>query len=184
MLLSRYYWILVFLFLSSPLVWSQEMKLPIPPDKEKEALEFLEENAPFRLNRIGKLKQFRPEQYHRILLEVMERQRMLAHLELEDPERAELIKKQIKLENKTEELGHDFRISEDEAEKANLEKELKRALSELFDLRELDKQREIERLEKQLQELKNMVKKRKGHREEIIQKRLDQMLGKEDYLAW
>ncbi|MFQ5864558.1 MAG: hypothetical protein ACE5IW_04940 [bacterium] len=184
MLSSRFYLILACLFLSCSLVWPQEMRAPIPPEKEREALAFLEELAPFRLKHIRRLKQHRPEQYHRVLVEVLERQRMLLDLEIDDPERAELIKKQIQLENRTEELAHTFRMSEDETEKAQLEKDLRSALSELFDLRELEKQREIERLEKQLKELKNMVKKRKDHRGEIIQKRLDQMLGKVDYLDW
>lgn len=62
--------------------------------------------------------------------------------------------------------------------------ELAEKLSELFDIKEAQKQKEVQRLEKRLQELKESLQVRKQKKDEIVQRRIQELLGDSKYLKW
>jgi hypothetical protein len=98
-------------------------------------------------------------------------------------ERFQTQKKQIELEVDTEVLALKCKNA-DSAGQANLKKELYSRLSELFEIREAQKQEEVKNLEKRLQELKESLQYRKQNKNEIVQRRIQEMLGDSKYLKW
>lgn len=65
-----------------------------------------------------------------------------------------------------------------------IKSDLSEKLSELFDIKEAQKQNEVQRLEKRLQELKESLQVRKQNKSEIVQSRIQKLLGDSKYLRW
>ena len=70
------------------------------------------------------------------------------------------------------------------ADRDKLEKELRPILEKLFDKKEQQRVFEIKRIEKELAELKEGIQVRKNHKQEIVNQRLQELLGKDKYLDW
>ena len=69
----------------------------------------------------------------------------------------------------------------EEKEKARVE--LKTGLGKLFDMREQQRAKDIEKFDKHLTELKEKLAKRQANRDQIIEKRLQEITGG-DELSW
>jgi len=69
-------------------------------------------------------------------------------------------------------------------EKAEIEKELAEVLNQMFDLKLIAYERRISRLEEELKSLREEIEERKQNKGLIVQRRLKQLTGKEDHLAW
>jgi hypothetical protein len=65
-----------------------------------------------------------------------------------------------------------------------LRKELTDVLGQAFEQRRQQQQSEIERLERQLESIRQLDKKRQDRKNEIVQKRLAELIGEPDTLAW
>lgn len=65
-----------------------------------------------------------------------------------------------------------------------IKSEMIEKLSELFEIKESQKQKEVERLEKRLQELKESLQYRKQNKNEIVQRRIQELIGDSRYLKW
>lgn len=65
-----------------------------------------------------------------------------------------------------------------------IKSDLTNTLNQLFDIRETQKQEEVKRLEKRLQELKESLQARKQNKNEIVQRRIQELLGDSRYLRW
>lgn len=74
--------------------------------------------------------------------------------------------------------------SADETQRQKLRGDLYNALVKLFDIRESFKQEEIKSLEKRLQELKESLNTRKQNRENIVSRRIKELLNEKDELRW
>jgi hypothetical protein len=85
---------------------------------------------------------------------------------------------------KESELVERFQQAEGSDEKEPVKEELRTVLGQLFEIREKARAREIERLTKQLQRLTERLAKRQEKRDEIVQRRLAQLLGIGDDLDW
>lgn len=72
----------------------------------------------------------------------------------------------------------------DKSSKSMIKKDLTAALSEMFDIREAQKQKEVELLKKRLQELNESLKARKQNKNIIIERRIQELLGDSKYLEW
>lgn len=72
----------------------------------------------------------------------------------------------------------------DKSEQQKLKAKLTGMLNKLFDIRESQKQGEVIRLEKRLQELKESLQARKENKDEIVQRRIQELLGDSKYLKW
>ena len=92
-------------------------------------------------------------------------------------------KKQRLLEVNTELLALKYK-SADNTDKQKIKTDLAEQLSQLFDMRESQKQEEVQQLEKRLQDLKESLKVRKQNKEEIVQRRIQELLGSSKYLRW
>ena len=96
------------------------------------------------------------------------------------PEMAEI----HKLEQQTHQLAEQYRQAKDK-EKDELAGKLRTTLSEIFDKKAQAQSQEVKQLEKRLEELQGRIKTRQKNREDIIQKRFEQLTSQEhDALTW
>jgi hypothetical protein len=61
---------------------------------------------------------------------------------------------------------------------------LKTTLEKLFEMKEKERSLNIEMLEKELARLKESVSVRQQHKKEIINRRLNELIGRDDYFEW
>ena len=71
-----------------------------------------------------------------------------------------------------------------ENEKQKIINDLKSQLNQLFDMMEKSRGLEVNMLEKELAQLKESLKVRKNNKGEIINRRLNELIGNGDYLDW
>ena len=139
----------------------------MPPELKKELL---------------KIKELDPEQYKALLYETSFN-RYDVYAGFVEKERYETQKKVQELELFTQSLGIRYEHASDN-EKPKIIKDLKSHLNKLFDMKERARNLEVEMLEKELTQLKKSLKVRKNNKSEIINRRLNELIGKGDYLEW
>ncbi|HHL73101.1 MAG TPA: hypothetical protein ENJ29_11385 [Bacteroidetes bacterium] len=151
---------------------------------EQETLAWIEEADAELAADLAKLKTESPQRYRITIRRMNMTRRKLDRLRERDQERFALQKKIHIMEAKTRMLGTRYRKSDDDAEKERLQADLKKILTELFDLREQDRGREVQRLEKELARLRQSLEKRRKNKERIIERRLAELTGMTDDLRW
>lgn len=152
-------------------------------DMEKEALEFLQNISQHKAQKLQQLKTVNEREYLNQLKRVIEEMARAKRLKERDPAHYERMIKIKQMEERSRVLGRNYRDADD-AEKANIESELKTLLGELFDLREENRQEEVMRLEKRLKELKESLVERSKNKAQIVERRLAQLTGKSKHLEW
>ena len=103
-----------------------------------------------------------------------------------DPLEKKMFDKQQKIEQvemHTEALGFLYQNSKSN-EQQKIKTQLKNELEQLFDLKEEQRRLDVEMLEFQLQELKTSLDARKKNKNEIINRRLNELIGMDEYLDW
>lgn len=85
---------------------------------------------------------------------------------------------------RTLQLADKIRRSEDDAERAELREQLVSALGVAFDERRKRQSEAIDDLEKQLDELRALYTQRGERKDEIVQRRVSELLAEPDVLAW
>jgi hypothetical protein len=94
-------------------------------------------------------------------------------------ERSEL----MRMETESQRLARRARRAEGQ-EKADLERELEEQLNEIFDRKQALQEERIDRLRDEMDKALDRHNERDQHREEIIERRLRQLLGRQDRLDW
>ena len=87
------------------------------------------------------------------------------------------------LEMQTESLIIQFEYAKD-SEKNGLISKLKTKLDELFEMKEKERALNVQMLEKELTQLKESLSVRQQHKKEIINRRLNELIGRDDYFEW
>ncbi len=105
-------------------------------------------------------------------------------MDFADSEQVTRSKEIMMLESRSMELSSLFKENKDPEKQKKIEQELGGVVAQLFDLREAQRERDITRLESDLTQMKKKLDERRSHKEEIVRKRLDQLLGKKDDLEW
>ncbi len=77
-----------------------------------------------------------------------------------------------------------FLNSDGSVNKAKLNDEIKKDLITLFELKEAEKQKEVTKLENQLKTLQNTLADRKKNKQEIIEQRMNDLVGLPNTLKW
>jgi len=139
---------------------------------------------PAELDNLQKLKNKNPQKYQRKLIKFWLEIRHEQRLKQEDPERYRRVRKQHELDHICDNLADEYRKTKDESRKSKIRNELKIKLGELFVLREAEKEARIAELEREIERLKEMIALRRQKRDEIIEKRLIEMLGESPELEW
>jgi len=89
-----------------------------------------------------------------------------------------------KRDEATFELARTYQASRDPAERKRLDKEIQTQLKEIFDTREAYQKKQVAKIEATLKELKIRIKTRQTHRDEIIERRRQELIGAGDSLSW
>jgi len=154
-------------------------------EQEEAALEHVKATYPEeRYQKLQDLKGTRPAIYNRLVQKAYQEMQYLENLKERDPEMYEAMKEKRELEIQTKQLVDQYKNTENETEKVNLKNQISELLNKIFDIRQENRQKEIERLEKRLAEAKENNKKRLQNKDEIIAERLEDLLGKQDWMRW
>lgn len=95
----------------------------------------------------------------------------------------ENLKKEVELEVEAELLALKIKNSDGSIQQ-KLKNDLTGVLNQLFDIKENRKETEIKQLERRLQELKESLQTRKQNKNEIVQRRIQEILGNSRYYRW
>lgn len=153
--------------------------------KREEIMEFIEKYAgPERIRRLNELRLRKPEEYRRHLKRAMMRKRDLERLKEKEPELYEKSLQILELRRESFELVEKYKDAETDKEKEKIKTELSRVVSEQFDLREEVRGARIKRLEEKITRLKEELAERKKNRDEIIERRIDELIDENDYMRW
>jgi hypothetical protein len=159
-----------------------EYPLQISEKDEKEIMAKLPADLKADLLKVKELDQ---ERYRELLVETSYRQYdvYLEFMEASEKERyeTEIVVQQLELQ--TEALGIQYAHAK-ENQKSALISKLKNKLSELFEMKEKERALNVEILERELAQLKESLTIRKQNKNEIINRRLNELIGKGDYLDW
>jgi hypothetical protein len=96
------------------------------------------------------------------------------------PEANELREKEGKVVSEIEDVGNQYRSNKDKGERAKLKTKLAELVGQQFAIRQEFRGKQIERLEKELARVRESVQKRGENREQIIKRRIAQLLNEED----
>ena len=110
-------------------------------------------------------------------------QRRLEELKEVDPELYELEKSDAELDRQTHELAEKLRRAPGAA-REELQEELQGIVSKHFDVRHARRELHLVRLREELDKLTDSMARRKAAREQIISRRVSELMGEEDDLAF
>lgn len=156
----------------------------LTPEMEKEALDYLAQTNPHEAEGLGRFKLANPQRYTMRIKAILDEKAMLASLQKNDPARYEREIKIRDLERQTRELSESYRKAADEAARKPIRTNLNNAVTQLFDLREMNRQDEVKRMEFDLQRLKETLVQRQKNRASIIERRIQQLTGEASAMEW
>ena len=93
----------------------------------------------------------------------------------------EQLQREQELEVKTRTLAQRIRLTNDADERAKLSSELRAELERIFELKQKNREREIEQLAARLEALETRLKERKDLQEQIIEARMNELIGRSDW---
>ncbi|MEJ2505299.1 MAG: hypothetical protein P8Y81_03430 [Ignavibacteriaceae bacterium] len=152
---------------------------------EQDEKELLDKLSPELKAELLKVKEYDQQKYEELLRETSygRFEFYTDFMEPKEKERMENERKIEEMEVKTEALGIRYEYASS-TEKQKIVSELKAVLNKLFDMKEKARSLEVEMLERELTQLKESLKVRKQSKDEIINRRLNELIGKGDYLDW
>ena len=172
-----------------------EMAPPPPPppevevlylteEEESAALEYVEEKDPDYAKMLRRIRETDRNQFKRKISLVHREHRALRRIKERDPERYKRLLREKELEIKSHKLVEEYNTTGSDSERQKLRKDLVELLNKLFDLRQVNREGEIKQLEKKLEELKEFSKTRIEKKDEIVQRRLAELLREDRELDW
>lgn len=152
---------------------------------EQNEKELLDKLSPELKAELLKVKEYDQQKYEELLRETSygRFEFYTDFMEPKEKERMENERKIEEMEVQTEALGIRYEYASSN-EKQKIVSDLKAVLNQLFDIKEKARSMEVEMLEKELKQLKESLKVRKQSKDEIINRRLNELIGKGDYLDW
>jgi hypothetical protein len=168
-----------------------ELPPPPPPapvkisEEEKEnILQFYQQIDPNIEVKVQRLQATDPrgleKQYQKMYREYM----FLKRLQEEETDRYNEAIELRRLSVKADEKARAYHQSETEAQKLQIKTDLREILDKLFDLREKERAAEAERIEKRLEHLRQEMQERRTNKAQIVENRLNQMVGKGYLYEW
>jgi len=158
---------------------------------ETELMSWLEKNEPQTAKELAALKEKDPRAYMRRLSIETRKYREIIDAQQTNPALAELLKKDLVLKQKRNELLEQYKAATDEKQKKELMTQLKDVTSERFDLILQKKELKYEELKKKLEELQNSVKNSqaelenyKKNKDELTKKHLDDLIKQSNQFDW
>lgn len=158
-----------------------------------EHLEWLKENYPELAEGLTDLREKKPELYMKKLGRGFGNYWRIADAEKENPELAGILKDDLELKNRRDELVKSIKASADDTDKAGSLGELEDVLGERYDLILRQKQIRYEQLSKKLERFKDKVRKSESNVEKWkdaefkkvnVKARIDELLGGKETFKW
>ena len=162
----------------------EQIAQELGPNWETEALKQLQLEEPEEAKMLEQERLKNPEKYRQKLVQAWGDLRRLQRLKTENPEKYQQFKKKMQLNRQSHELTRAYRQAEDATQKQQIRTQLKTCLAELFALREAERAEKVTELEQELERLREMLAFRQKNKDQIIEKRLDEMLQDSDLLEW
>ncbi len=158
---------------------------------EAELISWLEKNEPETAKALAELKEKDRPAYRRRLSIETRKYREIIDAQQTNPALAELLKKDLGLKQKRNELLDRLKAATDDKQKEELTAQLKEVIGQRFDLIVQKKQIKYEELKKRLEELQNQVNKSqseletfKNKKNEHIKKRMEEVINQTEQLNW
>ncbi|MEN6385409.1 MAG: hypothetical protein ABFD79_09435 [Phycisphaerales bacterium] len=159
--------------------------------RENELLSWLDKNDPNKAKELRELKLKDQRGFNRRMMFEMRNYWQILEAEQSNPALAEVLKKDMALKQKRNELLDQLKAATDEKTKKELTDQLKDVLGQRFDLIVQKKQLRYEELKKKLEELQQDVKKSqaeletiKDKKEQQVQKHLEELLNRSEEIDW
>jgi len=146
---------------------------------EEKGLALIKQHDPAFHGKLLKLRESAPAKY-KVAMRMAGKTLMMAKME-QDPVLEKNAVRMLALEYETRELGLSYEKAKD-SEKAKIKADLKKGLSELFDLRLGNQEVRVKRMEKDLARLKAQIEKRKSSKAKLVDGRLEQITG--EAMTW
>ena len=162
----------------------QPPRVNLTPEQEQEAMAYIQKVAPDEAERLKRLKAADPKRYADMLNRRLREKRRLERLKQEDPARYENEVKIRELERQSHELADTYRNSTGETARSGIRTKLATLTARLFDLREGRRQEEVKRMERDLERLRANLTERQKHKQQIIERRVAQLLGEAGTMEW
>lgn len=151
----------------------------------EKSLEWLKEEFPEKYEKLMQLKEEKPHKFRMQAMRLRKRLGMLNRLKKEDPKAYEMSKELFRLEEEVRELAENYKKAETLQQRDEIKNEIQEILDEAFNLKLTLGKRRLQNLEGKLAELQEFLRNRKEHKEEIITRRLEELLKEEEeYLKW
>ncbi|MGH7597099.1 MAG: hypothetical protein ACREOI_12150 [bacterium] len=156
----------------------------LTPEMEKDAFEYIAKLNPRGVDELLEMKAINLREYTVRISKILRERYQLERLQKEDPTRFERESKLRELERQSHELGESYRKAQDEAARKMLRSNLASVITQLFDLREMNRQEEVKRMEAELKRLKDTLAQRQQNRMSIIERRIQQLTGEAGAMEW
>ena len=154
-------------------------------------LSWLSKNKPNDANELSALREKDPIAYDKRIKIETKKYRQIIDAEQTNPALAELLKKDLGLKEKRNELLEKLKGTTDEKQKEELAAQLKEVIGERFDVIVQKQQLKYDELKKKLEELQQSVNKSqaelenyKNNKEELIEKHLANLINKSGQFDW
>jgi len=158
---------------------------------ETELMAWLTKNEPAEANSLAALKEKDPRAYMRKIAIDMRKYRQIMETEETNPALAEVLKKDIKLNDRRNELLEKFRTANDDKQKETVKAELRDVMSQTFDVKLQKKQIKYENLKKRLEELQKNVDKSqtelenfKNNKDALVNEELENIISPSGQFNW
>jgi hypothetical protein len=159
--------------------------------KENELMNWFQQNDPNKAKELRDLKENDLRAYNRRMMLEMRNYWGIIEAQLSNPALAEVLKKDMVLKEKRNQLLEQIKATKDETKKTELTQQLKDVLGQRFDLIVQKKQLRYEELKKRLEQLQDDLKKSqaeletiKDKKEQQVQKHLDELLNRSEEIDW
>ena len=145
--------------------------------KQDEYLKWLKENYPDDAAKLEQLKGQNPEQFMRAMAISWKKYDKIFHASKDNPQLAAVLKEQMSLKEKRDDVLRQIRATTDEKQKKTLTGQLESIVSQQFDLIVKRKQLAYEDLAKKLTELQKEVDQRKAEAEKVERRGFQKAAG-------
>lgn len=162
-------------------------------ERHAEYLQWLEKNYPEKAKELAELKEKNPELYMRSMMLGMRKYRRILWASKDNPELAEVLKKDLELKQERDELVRKIRAATKDEEKQELTTQLENVVGGRFDLIVKRKQIEYEQLLERLEKLKQEIKEREtevekwkeaNFKNKNVKNRVEQLISKTEEINW
>ena len=159
--------------------------------RNDEFIDWLRDNFPVEAERFDIAAEANPEESFRDLMPLMMKYREIFVTEKKNPELAELMKKDMQLHERRNEILTALQNTDNEQERQKLETEIKDIVAARFDLILEKRKMRFEELQRRLEELSKEIERQKielseldSRRDEQIQSRIEELLSADKKMKW